>query len=25
VVHTPKREPEDAGTPSLKLDDYPDL
>lgn len=25
VIHTPKREPEDGGTPSLKLDDYPDL
>ena len=25
VIHTPKREPEDAGASSLKLDDYPDL
>ena len=25
VIHTPKREPEDAGAPSLRLDDYPDL
>ncbi|EJN26990.1 hypothetical protein PMI35_03683 [Pseudomonas sp. GM78] len=25
VIHTPKREPEDGGAPSLKLDDYPDL
>ncbi|WP_460146741.1 hypothetical protein [Pseudomonas sp. S2_A02] len=25
VIHTPKREPEDGGTPSLRLDDYPDL
>ena len=25
VIHTPKRDPEDAGAPSLKLDDYPDL
>lgn len=25
VVHTPKREQEDEGAPSLKLDDYPDM
>jgi hypothetical protein len=25
VIHTPKREREDGGSPSLKLDDYPDL
>ena len=25
VIHTPNREAEDRGAPSLKLDDYPDL
>jgi hypothetical protein len=25
VINTPKREPEDGGVPTLKLDDYPDL
>jgi len=25
VIHTPKRDPEDVGAPSLRLDDYPDL
>ena len=25
VILTPKREPEDGGVPSLRLDDYPDL
>jgi hypothetical protein len=25
VIHTPKHEPRDAGAPSLRLDDYPDL
>ncbi|VVQ23650.1 hypothetical protein [Pseudomonas fluorescens] len=25
VIHTPNREPEDGGAPSLRLDDYPDL
>lgn len=25
VIHTPKCEPENGGTPSLRLDDYPNL
>lgn len=25
VMHTPKLKPEDGGTPSLRLDDYPGL
>jgi hypothetical protein len=25
VIHTPNREPEDGGAPSLRLDDYPGL
>lgn len=25
VIHTPKRESEDGGAPSLRLDDYPGL
>lgn len=25
VIHKSKREPEDIGVPSLRLDDYPDL
>ncbi|WP_460146751.1 hypothetical protein [Pseudomonas sp. S2_A02] len=25
VIHTPEREPEDGGAPSLKLNDYPNM